>query len=292
MSSWRDPPHSKASYLTQSIVHSLPLRTVSQLFGKISSSSVIPEWLHQIAIKGMVGLYSIDMSDYVKERIESYSTLQEFFTREIKEQSRPIDAHACIVSPVDATVQNIISINKGDALGDAIIENVKGESFRLSNFLQFSPGSISPGESRFAIIFHLSPKDYHGFHAPKNLNIRRTVHVPGKLLPVKLAAIKWLGTGVFSANERVILDSSRCILGIVGASFVGSISLPWEKRVSTNSAQCLSVNDYSEGYKVTKGTKLGHFEFGSCVVLVVDVLQSQECQLRVGERVCVGQAVF
>ena len=230
----------------------------------------------------------------MEENIEKYSTCQEFFTRDLKELARPIHTGACVVSPCDGTVQNIIEIDQSDELGDALIEHVKGDTFRLSNFLQFYPDRVVTGEKRVAIVFHLGPGDYHGFHAPRDLCVTRTVHVPGKLFPVKSVALKWL-PGIFVSNERVILNSPKCIIGLVGASMVGSIRLPWEERISTNtldSAQCTSTHNYSTGHSTSKGMKLGNFEFGSCIVLVVDVLSSAECRLKVGERVRVGEAVF
>ena len=294
LASYADPPASRASNFTQTVMYYLPLRIISRLMGILASSTALPQWVHHKMIQKMADFYSIDMKQCAMEDFSDYKTLQEFFTREIKQSARPIDENAIVVSPCDGTVQRIIDIDHEDLYGDSIIEHIKGDTFRLSHFLQFVPGRIESGDKRRAIILHLGPGDYHRFHSPKDLHINRTVHVPGKLYPVKATALKWLPR-IFISNERVILRAEKCAIGLVGASMVGSIKLPWEERVSTNMAYTdkgTNVFNYRSGHKVQKGEQLGKFEFGSCIVLIVDVPMDMKCSIYEGQQIKVGQAVF
>ena len=294
LSKSREPPHAQASTPMQVLLEYLPLRSTSRLAGAIASSEAIPQWVHHKIISLLVQAYDVDLADFQSDQIRQYSTLQDFFTRSLKATARPINTEALIVSPCDSTVQKIIRIESDDTDGDAILENVKGDTFRLSNFLHCVPGCVEDGDTRYALVLHLGPGDYHHFHAPKSLDIMQTIHVPGKLFPVHAHAIKWLPR-VFVSNERVILRSEKCIMGLVGASMVGSICLPWESRIKTNSLRAdtgASFLSYSMGHEALKGDDLGHFECGSCVVLVVDVPTAARCVLKEGSRVRVGEGIF
>ena len=144
------------------------------------------------------------------------------------------------------------------------------------------------------LVFHLRPGDYHRFHAPVDFNIMHSVHIPGALLPVTSTALRWLPRLLVS-NERVVLQGEKCSLVAVGATNVGSVRLDYDQRVKTNrfDVRTHAVHyDYNIGYHARQGECLGHFAFGSCVVLLLDIPKELPMLVKEGQEVCVGMPLF
>eukprot|EP00759_Apiculatamorpha_spiralis_P042163 PhF_6_TR40425/c0_g1_i1/m.60267/K01613/psd, PISD; phosphatidylserine decarboxylase len=290
---WQDPsPNTFGSPLTQSILYSLPLNIMSRFVGHVACDEKhIPTWVHHKMIRTLIQMYKIDMSQYDPQEVEEYSTTQEFFVRKKKEDignrfRRSSEDHEVLVaSPCDAELISYTVIPNNKCYEDIFVEHIKGDTFRLSSLFELPLGktnnpAVSPNTTERALfVFHLRPSDYHRFHSPiPSWTVTSTVHVPGALFPVTYGAFKWIPR-LLVANERVVMEGNHnsCTMVAVGATNVGSVVLPWERRIQTNNAESFAtganavVRSYQKGQTFRMGDEVGWFEFGSCIVLMVDV---------------------
>lgn len=224
---------SSASQLSLKTLGCVPANAMSRWFGRFADSDRIPYFVHQRLIKMLIKTYGIDTSE-VEFPLEKYHTLQEFFSRRLRPNSRPPHPQCPLVSPCDAEVLQV-----GRMTSDDMILQVKGDTYAMTTLMQttkqFSPRK--PGFDRIYFLFHLRPRDYHRFHSPADIEVLEAAHVPGTLHPVTYASSKWI-PGLFAKNERVALmtkwQHGNLAFVPVGATCVGSISLGFDPRIQTN----------------------------------------------------------
>ena len=220
--------------------------------------------------------YKVDMSLAVNEDLTSYENFNQFFTRPLKPEVRPICSEANgIACPVDGTVSQAGKIN------DEAIFQAKGHDYSLTELLgsqikwvdQFRNGS-------FATIY-LSPKDYHRIHMPFDGKLKQMTYVPGKLYSVSPATTREIPR-LFASNERVVCFFETAVgpmvVILVGAMIVGSIETVWHgtitpphgKRLSHWYYESVTGEDTTPGKVVNlnKGEELGRFNMGSTVILL------------------------
>lgn len=217
------------------------------------SSTIIQSYaqskLSKSFIPSYIKYFNITLQD-VPRPIQAFSTLHDFFIREVSTASRPIDdGQSSIISPVDATVETFGTITK-----DGIFF-VKDKPYTLENLLgsqkvakQFVNGSY--------IILYLSPAEYHRIHAPIDGEVIRQYILGKKSYPVNKWGLQY-GKDTISGNYRLLTELSmpnkkRCFHIKVGAMFVNSIEL-------TNTSSIWQ-----------KGEEVGYFSFGSTVVLLFE----------------------
>ncbi len=236
---------------------------VSQYFGKFAKTkfpSFIQSFINNIYVKCL----GLDMSEFKNPRF--YKSLNELFTRELV-LDRKIDKNEnSFISPADSFITQCGTLEKELSL------QIKGMAYSIEEMLTYHCANnfdrLSNGEY---MNFYLSPKDYHRYHAPIDFQIKKLIHVPGKLYPVNL---KYLNKQIdlFIENERVILEciykNKLFYMVFVGALNVGQMVFEFESKVETNSdASEVKVYEY-EDLTVKKGDCLGYFKMGSTVVMV------------------------
>ena len=287
--SWYDPRKLLGKCLSEfinAVTHFAPLNATSRLFGKAVRTEYLPACVHHAVIRSLIWLYGIPLHEYTPDTIEAYRTTQDFFVRCVKPECRPLDTGAIVTSPADAEV-----LQTGEVRGhDMVVEqvHVKGFTYNLETLLQVRLPPTRDGEKRVYVVLHLRPGDYHRFHCPMDMTVKATVHMPGALLPVTSMAMKWVPRLLVS-NERVVIQSDRCVVTAIGATNVGSVRLPWEAAIATNvsrrkRAKFAVHRRYADGASFKGGDELGFFEFGSCIVLVMDVPVAAECVVLVERR--------
>jgi phosphatidylserine decarboxylase len=121
--------------------------------------------------------------------------------------------------------------------------------------------------------FYLSPRDYHRYHAPIDMQVLHAVHIPGKLYPVNIPSLK-KQVNLFIENERVILEclsaqGKRFFLILVGALNVGEMEVSFEPRIQTNTVSTPSHYSYRDLY-LSKGDDFGCFRMGSTIVMLCE----------------------
>lgn len=211
-------------------------------------------------------MMGLDMSDFNKP--SSYATLNDLFTRHLRE-SRAYNMDADImISPCDALVSECGKIHDFDSF------QIKGMKYKVDELL----GEHIDGKQKHRIKngrfinFYLSPSDYHRYHIPINCRISKAVHIPGKLYPVNFTYLN-KQQDLFIENERVVIEcytqeEELFYMVLVGALNVGKMEVSFEPNIQTNSHIRESVAyDYEDLY-LNKGDDFGCFQMGSTIVLI------------------------
>ncbi len=241
----------------------LPQHWMSAMAGRLAS---LPA--PTVAVKSFGRFYGVDF-DEVKEPIDSFGSLQSFFTRELKDGVRPIDDAAdAVVSPCDGRWGAAGTISDDTAM------QLKGRSYSVRMLLHDDAQAQRFAGGTYATLY-LSPRDYHRFHCPLDGEITGIRYVPGALWPVNGAGLFHVD-GLFTKNERIIAwlrpshDPTALVAMIaVGATMVGKIRVAFDDAVTTNVSQpTVTVKSYQPPIPLAKGEEWGHFEFGSTIVLL------------------------
>ncbi|PZE21368.1 archaetidylserine decarboxylase [Paenibacillus xerothermodurans] len=237
---------------------------ISRLTGSFAKSRASRGLIQRFA-----KIYGIPLEDAEKPWTE-YVSLNDFFTRRLKQGLRPIDPEdQVLVSPVDATITGMGPIREG------LILNVKGQDYTVEEMLNHSPRTVNY-KNGFYFVLYLSPTDYHRIHSPIEGDIIEKEHIPGKVYPVNEFGLRNMRR-VLSRNERLITymqhETGELAVVKVGAMNVSSIKY---------------VSPLSD--RPGRGDELAYFEFGSTVVLLLetDTFDSRP-DLEVGSKVKMGE---
>jgi phosphatidylserine decarboxylase len=234
-----------------------------------------------------------DMADAMETEPTAYASFNDFFTRALREGTRPVDADPrAIVSPVDGTVSEAGRLNT-----DRLLQ-AKGHEYSLRALLAGNAAwerSFVGGS--FATIY-LAPYNYHRIHMPLAGELRESFYVPGRLFSVNRTTAQ-LVPGLFALNERVFcgFDAGGVPFGVilVGALNVGSMATVWHGDVTPRKHRDvtdLPVTNVLAPAALPKGAEMGRFNMGSTVILLfppgaadwIDTLKPGQT-LRVGERI-------
>lgn len=243
----------------------LPQHLLSRFAYRITRLEYEP--LKDILIRTFISLYKVEMNIAVKPDPGQYLHFNDFFTRSLKPDSRPVAMQdECITSPVDGAISQI-----GDICADRIFQ-AKGHDYSTIDLLggnEDMARSFSSG--RFATLY-LSPRDYHRIHMPIAGQLRQTIHVPGRLFAVNAHTTRVVDN-LFARNERVIciFDTGAGLMAVilVGAIFVGSIETVWGGEITPSSNRDIStINHDAKNITLQKGQEMGRFNMGSTVILL------------------------
>jgi len=266
-----------------------PQKFISRSAGRIAECK-IPS-IKNTFIERFVEHYGVNMAEAEVEDPRAYAHFNDFFTRALKADARPIDQdESVIVSPVDGAVSQLGKIERGQ------IFQAKGQSFNVTELLG---GDAELAQSfmggDFATIY-LSPKDYHRIHMPIKGTLKEMVHIPGKLFSVNPATAEKVPS-LFARNERVaaIFDTEAgpMAMVLVGAMIVASIETVWSGLVAPaqNNVKHFQYGDSQASVCLDKGEEMGRFKLGSTVVLLFpegktnfETSMTAESAVRMGER--------
>ncbi len=246
-----------------SLQYLLPKQALTALAGKFANSRA--GGLTTSVIRWFVGRYGVNMGEAANPDIASYASFNEFFTRPLKPDARPL-APADFICPVDGAISQFGAIER-----DQIFQ-AKGHHYSATALVggdaelakQFEDGS-------FATLY-LSPKDYHRIHMPCDGRLLRMIHVPGDLFSVNPVTARGV-PGLFARNERVVcvFDSAQgpFVLALVGATIVGSMATAWHGVVNPPRPGHLREWRYDDKeLRYRQGEEMGRFLLGSTVVML------------------------
>ena len=244
----------------------LPTAFLSRLFG-IFSRIHFPAPLQTLIIKFYVWLYDVNLKEAQKS-IGQYKSLNEFFTRALKNKSRPLaKGKDSLISPVDGVLSGMGKIHRGQLL------QAKGRGYSLAELLGNSEYT-KPFLGGYYLLFYLSPKDCHRIYSPLALKVFAYNYIPGRLLPVNELAVRTISK-LFVRNERLIslfhCKNKIAAMVMVGASNVGSMRVPYDKHLYTNSWRSKAHSRaYKKPLSFARGAEFGRFEMGSTVILLFE----------------------
>ena len=259
--------------------HWLPKLALTRFAGLVAGwrGGVITHWI----IRRFVSKYGVNMAEAVEPRIETYATFNEFFTRPLRADARPISGSdtrplpagdgASWLCPVDGAISQFGVIER-----DQIFQ-AKGH--------QYSTQALVGGDAALAAQFddgafatlYLSPRDYHRIHMPCDGTLTRMIYVPGALYSVNPATARGI-PGLFAINERVVCVFNTVhgpfVLTLVGATIVGSMATVWHGVV--NPPRTGTVREWHYGKAsgdekpvvLKRGDEMGRFLLGSTVVML------------------------
>ncbi len=245
----------------------LPKHLVSVLAGKLAD--VKKPWVKNTFIKKFAKAYNIDMSNAVQPELTEYPCFNDFFTRAIHLDSRPIDSDAnSFCSPVDGAMSQFGKINDGKII------QAKNHSYSALELLGGNSQHAEIFEQGEFCTIYLAPKDYHRIHMPCDGKLEEMIHVPGQLFSVNPLTAQNVPK-LFARNERVVcmFDTKfgKMAMVLVGATIVGSIETVWQGNITPPTRKQIKQWQYQEGdVTLAKGEEMGRFKLGSTVVLLME----------------------
>ena len=259
--------------LTTLIYHVARVRTVS-----------FKNWL----ITRFAKAYKVNLDEVAAKVPDDFATFNDFFIRELRDGERPIDAdESSIVSAADGRLSQFGTVSHGT------IVQAKGRDYRVDELLAVDLETAASYEGGCFATVYLAPYNYHRVHAPVDGRLVAAHYVPGDLFSVNAATAQYV-PGLFRRNERLNLhfdtDNGQCMVSLVGALNVGSISTPWSGEIRPRSkgvVESLSLDRHP--VDVRKGDLLGWFNMGSTVVMLTqnvafDDALTPDMTVRMGER--------
>jgi phosphatidylserine decarboxylase len=241
----------------------LPKQALTAAAGRFASARAGA--MTTAVIRWFVGRYGVNMEEAADPDIAHYATFNDFFTRPLRPDARPIAA-ADLVCPVDGAISQC-----GGVQGDAIVQ-AKGHSYTTAALLGGDTSMASAfAEGAFATLY-LSPRDYHRIHMPCAGRLVRMRHVPGELFSVNPTTARGV-PGLFARNERVVCLFEGAfgpfVMVLVGATIVGSMATVWHGVVNPPRPGIVREWRYDDQSIVLPlGAEMGRFLLGSTVVLL------------------------
>jgi phosphatidylserine decarboxylase len=216
-------------------------------------------------IDRFVRRYNVNMSEAANPDTASYKSFNEFFTRPLRGDARPL-AQADLVSPVDGAISQC-----GPIEGDQVFQ-AKGHSYSTRALLGGDAALAAQFQDGEFATLYLSPRDYHRIHMPCAGRLTRMIYVPGDLFSVNPTTARGV-PGLFARNERVVCvfegANGPFVMVLVGATIVGSMATVWHGVVNPPRPGVVREWTYEMGsITLAQGEEMGRFLLGSTVVML------------------------
>jgi len=229
-------------------------------------------------IRTFIKHYGVDIKEALIEDYREYKTFNDFFTRALKANARPIDNHArSIISPADGILSQF------GAITNSTLIQAKGKTFNIQALLGYDNKNqkqhnshdiaklISPFSTGYFATVYLAPKNYHRIHMPVTGTLKAMRFIPGALFSVSTHTANHIDN-LFARNERLVcfFDTEFGPLAVilVGAMLVSSMETTWAGVVRSKTGSIEHI-DYTNPITIEKGEELGRFNMGSTVILLM-----------------------
>ena len=114
----------------------VPQQKLSKVAGRLAASR--HPYVKRTFIRSFAKAYNVSLDEYERQSLNAYESFNDFFTRELKEDARPIDTTANgIVSPADGVISQLGQFND-------------------HKMLQHFKGKIDFGTGHGRILYHLT----------------------------------------------------------------------------------------------------------------------------------------
>ncbi|MBX3695470.1 MAG: phosphatidylserine decarboxylase [Steroidobacteraceae bacterium] len=269
----------------------LPQHALSRLVYRLAR--VRTAWLKNLLIDAFVREFRPDMSDAAQADPRSHPTFNAFFTRALRDGSRPVDADpAAIVSPVDGTVSEC-----GPIRGDRLLQ-AKGHDYTLGALLAGNEALTHRYEGGLYATLYLAPFNYHRIHMALAGTLAAAAYVPGWLFSVNRTTAAHVA-GLYARNERIVCHfedpATPHALILVGALNVGSMETVWHGEVTPRTPRAaakLRPGPERAPLALPKGAEMGRFNMGSTVILLLPPGRAHwDTGLAAGRTVRVGERI-
>ena len=268
--------------------HLVPQHLLSRGIGRLAASQ--NTFIKNTFIKNFAAQYDINMAEALEENPLAYKSFNDFFTRALKPNARPIDNNPnAIVSPADGAISQIGAIS-----ADKIFQ-AKGHDYSVVTLLGGDEQRAAPFiGGQFATVY-LSPKDYHRVHMPFSGKLTQTIYLAGDLFSVNTTTAENV-PNLFARNERLVClfdtEIGRMAVVLVGAMIVAGIATAWSGKIDPKGEKTITINYHNKPVVLNKGDELGRFYLGSTAIVLFekDVMQWQ-ANLTATDNVQMGKAI-
>jgi len=235
----------------------LPQHALSRLAGRLAEART--PWLRRGLIRVFARTYGVDMSEAERSDLDAYDSFNDFFTRALRPDARPLAADPdALLCPADGTISQA-----GHLDGDRLLQ-AKGTHYRLDALVGPDHAADFYGGS-FATVY-LAPRDYHRVHLPAAGTLTATTAIPGALFSVN-ARTEAAVTDLFCRNERLVCRFQTAhgamLVVLVGAMIVASIETVWSGPASPYRRE--TRHDWQQPFE--RGAEIGRFLLGSTVIV-------------------------
>ncbi len=243
--------------------HIVPQHLLSRGVGRLAASE--NTFVKNTFIKNFAAKYQVNMAEALEENPLAYKSFNDFFTRALKPNARPIATDSkAIISPADGAISQI-----GAITADKIFQ-AKGHDYSVTTLLggdEQRAATFIGGQ--FATVY-LSPKDYHRVHMPFTGTLTQMIYVPGDLFSVNTTTAENV-PNLFARNERVVClfdtEVGQMAVVLVGAMIVAGIATAWAGNLAPQGKNVVTTN-YNGSITLKKGDELGRFYLGSTAIVL------------------------
>lgn len=243
-----------------------PQHGISRLAGLLANSRTV--WFKNLFIAWFIKRYQVDMTEAEQPERELYLSFNDFFTRALRADARPVAADTqLIICPADGVISEI-----GEISGDRLLQ-AKGKAFSLLALLGGNPDDAAQFQNGSFATVYLSPKDYHRVHMPLAGRLLKMIYLPGKLFSVNQTTSESV-PDLFARNERLVCifatDAGLVAQILVGAMVVAAISTVWSGQICPGTATRQEVDYRSQqpAIQLAKAAEMGRFSLGSTVIVL------------------------
>jgi phosphatidylserine decarboxylase len=262
----------------------LPKYLLTKFAGLLANSPI--KFLKNYLIKDFVKKFSINMDEALEANPLAYKTFNDFFTRHLKPDARPM-ANSRMICPADGF------ISQGGPLKNNKLLQAKGIYYTLESLLASKEEAQKYLDGEFVTIY-LSPKDYHRVHMPMSAKLVGQTYIPGSLFSVQPFTAEHI-PGLFSRNERLVMhfetEWGPMAIILVGATVVGCIGTAWDGDVKRSHQ--ISEKTFNPPLEIQKGMEIGYFKLGSTVIMVLpkEIQANWKVSMNTGTPLQWGQAL-
>ncbi len=258
----------------RAVMKLLAAPVVSGIVGKFMDS-----WMSTFMISSFVRKNGIRLSDYERKKYRSFN---EFFTRRIKPEKRPIDQEQThLIAPCDSLV-TVYPIDLHTRI------KIKHSVYTVGSLLQ-NDRLAAAFTGGYCVVCRLSVDNYHRYCYIDNAVKGRNHFIPGVLHTVNPAVLEHIKIYKENSREYCVMDTAnfgRVVQMEVGAMLVG--------RIRNNHQVAV----------VRRGQEKGCFDYGGSTVVLLfqrdqlaiddDILKNSaqgiETKIHMGEKI--GKAMF
>lgn len=238
----------------------VPQQQLSKVAGRLAASR--HPYVKRAFIRSFAKAYHVSLDEYERQSFNAYESFNDFFTRELKDDARPIDKTADgIVSPADGVISQLGQIE------DHKLLQAKGRYYDVGQLLADSEDGHYFADGSFATVY-LAPSNYHRVHMPFDGTLTKTRYVPGTLFSVNNTTAENV-PDLFARNERLVcmFDTKygKAAVVMVGAMIVAGIETVATGKISRTD----DIQEADHDMSFEKGDELGRFYLGSTAIVVL-----------------------
>ena len=238
----------------------VPQQKLSRAAGRLASSR--HPLVKKAFIRSFAKAYGVSLDEYERQSFNAYESFNDFFTRELKDEARPIDKTAQgIVSPADGVISQLGQIE------DAKLLQAKGRYYEIGQLLANTDDGDYFADGSFTTVY-LAPSNYHRVHMPFAGTLTTTRYVPGTLFSVNNSTAANV-PDLFARNERLVClfdtEYGKAAVVMVGAMIVAGIETVATGKITRTK----DIQQAQHNLTLAKGDELGRFYLGSTAIVIL-----------------------